>query len=224
MPVCPGRVYARAVARRYDGLLIDVGGVLTTDLFPSFDAFCTREGVGAVPFRELYFGSGEVRRLLHRLELGELEDAEAETQLARMLGLPEDRAGELFRGLYAGVEFVPEMTAAVEALRRSGVRTGVLSNSWWAAMYDVPFYEQAFDTRVISGHVGMRKPEPRMFEHGVQALGVAPERIVFVDDFEENLPPAEALGMRVFLHDPAYPERTIAELERLFEVRLRHDS
>jgi FMN phosphatase YigB (HAD superfamily) len=55
-----------------------------------------------------------------------------------------------------------------------------------------------------------------MFELGVQALGVAPEGIVFVDDFEENLPPAQAMGMRTVLHDPTEPARTVPVLERLF--------
>lgn len=204
----------------YEGLLIDVGGVLTTDIFPSFDAYCARERLDVPSFRELYFDSPDVRALLHRLEVGELHSTEAQGDLARLIGLPEERAGELFPGLYAEVEFVPRMTEAVEALRRHGVRTGMLSNSWWFPMYDRPFYDRAFDVQVISGKVGLRKPQREMFERGIEALGVAPERIVFVDDFGENLPPAQALGLATILHDPADPEPTIAELERRFGVTL----
>jgi putative hydrolase of the HAD superfamily len=208
------------VASAHEGLLIDVGGVLTTDIFPSFDAYCAREGLAVGPFRELYFGSPEMKDLLHRLELGELHHTDAQPQLARLLGLPPEREEGLFPGLYQEVHFVPAMTEAVEALRRSGVRTGVLSNSWWFPMYEKPFYDRAFDVQLISGKVGLRKPEPAMFERGVEALGIAPERIVFVDDFEENLPPAQALGMTTVLHFPDDPARTLAELERLFGVRL----
>lgn len=203
-----------------EGLLIDVGGVLTNDIFVSFDAYLAREGLGGTSFRELYFDTPEVRDLLHRLEIGELHHSDAQGPLAAMLGLPAGSAGELFEGLYENVEYVPEMTAAVEALRRSGVRTGVLSNSWWFPMYDRPFYERAFDVQVVSGRVGVRKPERRMFELGLEALGVPAERVLFVDDFEENLPPARELGMSVFLHDPADPARTIAQLERRFGVSL----
>jgi epoxide hydrolase-like predicted phosphatase len=203
-----------------EGLLIDVGGVLTTDIFPSFDAFCAREELDVPSFRKLYFETPEARRLLHRLEVGELHHTEAQGPLAEMLGLPADRAGDLFPGLYAEVRFVEEMTGAVQALRESGVRTGVLSNSWWFDMYDEPFYERAFDVQVISGKVGARKPQRAMFELGLAELGVAPQRVLFVDDFEENLPPARELGMSVFLHDPADPARTIAELERRFGVTL----
>ncbi len=205
----------------HEGLLIDVGGVLTTDIFPSFDAYCAREGLGGISFRDLYFGSSEAQRLLHRLEVGELHHSEAQGELARLLGLPQERADGLFPGLYAEVRFVSAMTDAVEALRGAGVRTGVLSNSWWFPMYDLPFYDRAFDVRVISGKVGLRKPDPAMFERGVEAMGLPPERIVFVDDFDENLPPARALGMTAVLHSPDDPLKTVGKLERLFDVPLR---
>jgi putative hydrolase of the HAD superfamily len=208
------------VTRDHEGLLIDVGGVLTTDIFPSFDAYCAREGLTVGSFRELYFGSPAMKDVLHRLELGELDATEAQPEIARLLGLPPEREEGLFPGLYQEVHFVPAMTEAVESLRRSGVRTGVLSNSWWFPMYEKPFYDRAFDVQLISGKVGLRKPQKAMFERGIEALGIAPERIVFVDDFEENLPPAESLGLTTVLHDPDDPARTIAALERLFDVRL----
>ena len=208
------------MSRAYEGLLIDVGGVLTGDIFPSFDAYLAREGLDGPSFRELYFDTPAVQRLLHRLEVGELHHSEAQGPLAEMLGVPAERADDLFPGLYQELRFIPEMTDAVEALRRSGVRTGVLSNSWWFPMYDRPFYDRAFDVQIVSGKVGTRKPERAMFERGLKELGVAAERVLFVDDFEENLPPAQELGMSVFLHDPDDPARTIAELERRFDVSL----
>jgi epoxide hydrolase-like predicted phosphatase len=204
--------------RHHDGLLIDVGGVLTGDIFVSFDAHCARIGLDGVSFRDLYFGSAEAKELLHRLETGAVAVEDVEPRLARMLGIPEERSNDLFAGLYADLEYLPEMTRAVEALREHGVRTGVLSNSWWYPMYDRPFYARAFDVQVVSGRVGVRKPDPAIFERAVRELGVAPERIVFVDDFEENLPPARALGMTTLLHDTYAPQRTVAELERLFDV------
>lgn len=215
-----GDLLCAPVPRTYEGLLIDVGGVLTGDIFPSFDAYLAREGVDGTSFRELYFETPEVQQLLYRLETGELHHTEAQGPLAELLGVPPERADELFPGLYQELEFIPQMTDAVEALRRAGVRTGVLSNSWWFPMYDRPFYERAFDVQVVSGEVGLRKPEPAMFERGLQELGLPAERVFFVDDFEENLPPAQALGMTVFLHDPDDPARTIAELERRFGVTL----
>jgi putative hydrolase of the HAD superfamily len=208
------------MASVHEGLLIDVGGVLTTDVIAAFDEFCAREGLSGISIRDLYYNSAEARRLFRRLELGEIDAVEAQPPLASILGLPETRSDNLFRDLYTGVHPVPDMTRAVEVLHASGVRTGVLSNSWWFPIYDDPFYERAFDVQLISGHVGLRKPDPELFERGVQALAVAPERIVFVDDFEENLVPAREMGMLGVLHSPDDPARTIVELERLFGVEL----
>ena len=200
----------------YRGLLIDAGGVLITDPFASFDAFLAREGLRLPSFLSLYRESPELASLMHRLEVGEVGHEEVESRLAGMLGLPAERAPGLFEELYADVAPVPGMIAAVERLRGAGARTGLLSNSWYLPVYDEPFYARAFDVQLISGRCGVRKPDPRMFELGVQALGVAPEGIVFVDDFEENLPPAQAMGMRTVLHDPTEPARTVPVLERLF--------
>ena len=204
--------------RRHDGLLIDVGGVLTGDIFVSFDAYCARMGLEDFSFRDFYFESAEAKDLLYRLEVGDLEAEAAQPPLARLLGLPHERSEALFAGLYEDLEYLPLMTGAVEALRGHGIRTGVLSNSWWFPMYERPFYARAFDVQVISGRVGARKPDPAIFALGVEAIGLPPERLVFVDDFEENLGPARALGMTVVQHDPLAPERTVAELERLFDV------
>ena len=73
---------------------------------------------------------------------------------------------------------------------------------------------------MISGRAGVRKPQREMFERGLAELATPPERVLFVDDFEENLPPARALGMSVWLHDPGDVAGTIAELERRFGVTL----
>ena len=202
------------------GLLIDAGGVLTTDLFASFDAFCAGAGLPETSFLRMYRESPEMAALLHRLELGELDHEQAEPQLARLLGLPPERARGLFAALYSEVGLVPEMTAAVQGLHDAGVRTGLLSNSWWFPIYEDAFYERAFDVQLISGRCGVRKPDRRMFELGLEALGLTPQRVVFVDDFEENLEAAAALGMTVALHDPADPGRTVRELERLFAIPL----
>jgi putative hydrolase of the HAD superfamily len=200
------------------GLLIDAGGVLTTDLFPSFDAFLARQGAAEPSFLRLYRESPEASALLHRLEVGELVHHEVQDDLARLLGLPAEQAGGLFEGLYAEVRLVPEMTGVVERVHDAGARTGLLSNSWYFPVYEDPFYERAFDALLISGRCGVRKPERRMFELGLEALGLRGEEVVFVDDFPENLPPAEALGMTTVLHDPAAPGATVQALERLFDL------
>jgi epoxide hydrolase-like predicted phosphatase len=75
-----------------------------------------------------------------------------------------------------------------------------------------------FDAVVISGEVGLHKPEPEIYLLAAERLGVKPRSCVFVDDLRENCAGAEAVGMTALLHrDPA---ATIAELERLLGMTL----
>jgi epoxide hydrolase-like predicted phosphatase len=75
-----------------------------------------------------------------------------------------------------------------------------------------------FDAVVISGEVGMHKPEPEIFRLGAERVGLAPEECVFVDDLKENCEGAEAVGMTAILHRGA--ESTLPELERLLDLTL----
>jgi HAD superfamily hydrolase (TIGR01509 family) len=81
-------------------------------------------------------------------------------------------------------------------------------------------YERApldlFDATVISGDIGLHKPQPEIYRLGAERIGVPPERCVFVDDLRENVAGAEAVGMTAILHRE--PPATIAELERLLGI------
>jgi len=72
-----------------------------------------------------------------------------------------------------------------------------------------------FDVVVISGEVGMRKPEPGIYMHTASLLGVEPSECVFVDDLAHNIAAAVEVGM-VGVHHTAY-DATLMELEALFD-------
>ncbi len=72
---------------------------------------------------------------------------------------------------------------------------------------------------VISGEVGLHKPEPEIFELGAQRVGLAPAECVFVDDLRENCEGAEAVGMTAVLHRGS--DSTLPRLEGLLGVELR---
>ena len=110
------------------------------------------------------------------------------------------------------------MVAAVRAARSAGIATGLISNSWGTTRYPRELLADLFDGIVISGEVGIRKPAPRIYELGAQAIGHEPARCVFVDDLPFNLPPAVDLGMATVHHTAA--ETTIEELERLLGIPL----
>jgi HAD superfamily hydrolase (TIGR01509 family) len=88
-----------------------------------------------------------------------------------------------------------------------------------AGRYDRASFPDLFDGVVISGEVGLHKPQPEIFRLGAERAGVAEEDCVFVDDLRENCEGAEAVGMTAVLHRGA--DTTVPELERLFGLALR---
>ena len=199
----------------YQGLLVDWGGVLTSNLFESFSAFCESEGLEPDTIRRRFREDSECRQLLIDLETGELDEVDFEPQFGKVLGVdPEHLIDRLFAGSHPDLE----MIGAVEAIRMTGIRTGLISNSWGTRRYDRDVLERLFDGVVLSGEVGIRKPAPEIYSMGAERIGLDPSVCVFVDDLQFNLPPATELGMGTIHHISA-PD-TIAELERLFAVKL----
>jgi len=202
-------------ARR--GLLVDFGGVLTSNVFESFQAFCEAEGLAPSAVRDRFRGDPEAQRLLFELEEGKLTEDEFEPRFAEVLGVAE--AMGLIDRLFAGMRADEEMLAAVAAARRAGVKTGLVSNSWGRGRYDRSRFPELFDGTVISGEVGMRKPLPEIYALGAASIGLPPQECVFVDDLPPNLRPAAELGMATVHHVSA--EQTIPRLEELLGVSLR---
>ena len=153
---------------------------------------------------------------VHALERGECTVAEFERLLAARLvrtdgkSVPAD--GLLSRMLSASVPD-PAMYQLIRDLRARGVRTALLSNSWGSGGYPREDFPDLFDAVVISGEVGMRKPEPRIFHHAAQLLDSVPAECVFVDDLEANVRAAVGCGMTGVHHtEPAYTQQRLTEL------------
>lgn len=197
-------------------LVVDFGGVLTTNIWPAFAAFCESEGLERDTVLELFRGDAGALGLLRGLETGELADAEFERRFGSMLGIAEHEG--LIARMFADLRPDEEMVGAVRAAQRSGLKTGLISNSWGLGIYDRAPTE-IFDAAVISGEVGMHKPQPEIYRLACERLAVEPEEAVFVDDLRENCEGAEAVGMTAVLHRES--ERTIERLEELLAVSLR---
>ena len=197
------------------GLLVDFGGVLTTNVFQSFREFSEREGLDPDHVKEKFRSDPDALGLLRRLEKGEVDVGEFEPAFADAIGVddPEGLVERLFRGI--GPD--ERMVDAVRRARAGGVRTGLISNSWGAGIeYDPGLMEELFDAVVISGDVGMHKPQPEIFELGASRIEVAAAECVFVDDLRENCEGAEAVGMTAILHRGA--DGTLPRLEELLGV------
>lgn len=191
-----------------DGLLIDWGGVLTTSMLASFDAFSRREGLGEHAVRKAFRDDPEARAALIDLESGAIELPAFELRTAQALGVdPHDLA----RRLTAGVRPEPAMLDLVKRVHDAGAKTALVSNSWRATDYGD--LSKLFDAVVLSQSLGIRKPDPRIYEEALRRLDLAAGRCVFVDDLGGNLKPARALGMTTIRHETA--EKTIPEIQRL---------
>jgi epoxide hydrolase-like predicted phosphatase len=196
-------------------LVVDYGGVLTTNIWDAFGEFCSNEGLEEEAVKDLFRSDPEAMRLLRGLETGELDEAAFEPRFAELLGIEEHEG--LIERLFGGLGPDEAMIGAVKAARAAGVKTGLISNSWGLGIYDRAPVD-LFDETVISGDVGMHKPQPEIYELACKRLGVAPGDCVFVDDLRENVDGAEAVGMSAILHrDSAH---TVARLEELLGVPL----
>lgn len=200
----------------YRGLILDFGGVVTTDFYGGLSAFCVREGLGTDAFVEAIRNSAEGRASLKAVERGELSQREFEQVLGRLLGLDDN--GLIGRAL-ADIQPRPEMIDLVARARAAGIRLAILSNSLGSGDHD-PYADYGldglFDAVVISDRVGLRKPGPEIYLLTAAKLGLPAGECLFVDDTERNLPPARDLGMGTLLFTGNAGE--VAEIERLIGI------
>lgn len=157
---------------------------------------------------------------VHALERGELEVPHFEERLAEELsarvGVVVESAGLLQR-MFVHFEHAHDMTGLVRRVRDRGLTTALLSNSW-GNHYPEHLWDGMFDVTVISGDVGMRKPEERIFRHTFDLMGLAPDECVFIDDLEHNIRAGAVMGMPGILHVDY--ETTLAELSALLDADL----
>lgn len=206
------------------GLVIDWGGVLTNSIRSTVQAWVGAEGIDWASYvacmrpwlTEAYGGPATPGNPVHALERGECSVPEFEALFASRLvrgdGGPVSPDGLLGR-MFAASRPVPAMYDLVRKARSAGVRTCLLSNSWGSQWYDRTDFGELFDGVVISCEVGMRKPEPAIFRHAAELIGLPPAACVFVDDVEANITAAQACGMTGVLHcDPLVTTERVARL------------
>jgi putative hydrolase of the HAD superfamily len=198
---------------------VDFGGVLTTNVFDSFRAFCADEGLDPDTIKQLFREDPRALECVRGLERGELTEAQFAGRFGELLELDEARRDGLVDRMFGLITPDDEMVEALRRARAQGVRTGLISNSMGAGRYDRSTFPELFDGVVISGDEGMHKPEPAIYELGAERVGLPPADCVFVDDLRENCEGAEAVGMTAVLHRGA--ERTLPRLEELLGVQLR---
>jgi epoxide hydrolase-like predicted phosphatase len=198
---------------------VDFGGVLTTNVFDSFRAFCEDEQLDPEAIKRLFREDQRALELVRALERGNLSEVDFAERFGRLLELEPERRSGLVDRMFGHIRPDEEMVEALRRARAQGIRTGLISNSMGAGRYDRSTFPDLFDGVVISGDEGIHKPQPEIYELGCERVGLAPGECVFVDDLRENCEGAEAVGMTAVLHRGS--ERTLPRLEELLGVSLR---
>jgi putative hydrolase of the HAD superfamily len=204
-------------------VISDFGGVLTTPLTESFRAFADQSGIELAAMGDAFAALAERdgAHPLHELECGRMSE---ETFVARLQRALSDVSGrkvalESFADvLWAGLLPNEPMIALMASLRAEGYRMALLTNNvreWearWRAMAPV---DDIFELVIDSAFVGMRKPEPAIYELAVARLGVPADECLFVDDREDNCAGARAAGMSVVVYRDV--EQAVAEIRGTLE-------
>jgi len=201
-------------------VLFDIGGVIVGSPLEAIAAFEMERGIPAGFINRVVVGSGAAGAW-SRLERGELTlDAfypafEADCSS----GGCALSARELMTRVAEATLPRPEMLGAVQRIRERGLRTAAVTNNWIAEGDGASSLRPHFDVFVESSVVGIRKPDPRIFEIACTKLGIGPSEAIFLDDIGANLKSARALGMTTI--KVVTPAAAVAELEAVLGFALR---
>lgn len=193
-------------------LLLDFGAVISTSLFE-----CHRqtEALLGLPSGSLTWlgpidpSSDALWRSMLRGEITERDYWAARAQeIGAALGEPGwDTQTMLARVRHTDPNHTvrPRIARLIGAARAAGLRVGILSNEL-ELFYGPRFLSgmavlRDLDAVVDATHTGILKPDPRAYEAAVQALGLAPQRILFVDDQFRNIAGAVGAGLQVQYFD-----------------------
>ena len=207
---------------RFSAVVFDLGGVVLGSPLHAIAAFEREQGIPA----------GFVNRVVmetapegawSRLERGELtleeffvafeRDCEKAGQVLSARAMMERMAESALPR--------PAMLEAVQRIRARGLQTAALTNNWQqeGSEEGTRALRPHFDAFVESSVVGLRKPDPRIYQHACDEIGVRPAEAVFLDDIGHNLKAARQLGMATIKVDD--PDQALAELEGLLGFALR---
>lgn len=191
---------------RIEAVIWDYGGVFCGSPFAAMAGVAVEMGIDPRRYLGAVFGPYEqdTDHPWHRLERGETTLEVARDEIIALGRRDEIDADpyHLFGAMVraGGAETRNDVVEFAKGVKRDGLKTGLITNN--AAEFrehwrkSIPI-DELFHHVIDSSEVGLRKPDPRIFELALERLGgVAPERAVFVDDFEGNVEAARRVGLR----------------------------
>jgi putative hydrolase of the HAD superfamily len=205
--------------QRVGAVISDFGGVLTSPLLGSFEAFQRSSGISLEELGRAMAAVADRRGInpLFELETARITEADFLAELGAQLTDQLDRPVTLDgfgEDYFANLEPNEPMIDYMRNLRKRGYKLAICTNNvreWeplWRRMLPV---DEIFDVVVDSAFVGTRKPERRIYELTLAQLGVEAGAAVLIDDVELNCQAARELGIRaVWFQDS---EQAIADTE-----------
>jgi epoxide hydrolase-like predicted phosphatase len=200
-----------------EAVIFDFGGVFTSSPFTGLHQWHVEKGLDPAKGLRLVFGpyDQDTDHPWHRVERGEIALEAAAEQikaLAAESGMDLDLR-EMFGALGGADGARQDVVEIALDIRRRGFRTALITNNiaefsdGWRAMIPV---EEIFEVVVDSSAIGIRKPNPRIYELTLEQLGVDAGASVFLDDAVGNIDAARAVGMHAILvgddHTVAFAE------------------
>ena len=209
-------------------VLFDFGGVITASPFEAFAAYEQELGIPTVSIRKINSTNpdGNAWAKMERNEISLEDFCSLFEEEAAALGLV--LSGNRVLGCLSGA-IRPQMVRALEVLKERvsiGCITNNMKSGHGSGMSRTP--EQAekiaeimtmFEVVIESAKVGLRKPDPRIYQMACDELQVAAERCVYLDDLGINCKPAAALGMRAI--KVVDPDEALSDLEKIVGFELR---
>jgi len=145
--------------------------------------------------------SQQIMDIIHANNRGLLDNSESNRQIADLLGIGiEEWRGRIEHGEVKD----DHVLAYARELRKRGYKTALLSNIGRESLsrrFSDKELHADFDVVVASGDVGVMKPDPEIYKHTVELLGVEPVECVMVDDRETHCAGARAVGMQSVCYD-----------------------
>ena len=210
--------------RRYEAVLFDFGGVMVSSPFDLAATAGAKTGVDPAVVLELMMGdyAADTDHPWHRLERGEIPMGEYAVALmtrCQEAGVQLDFSA--MRSFMGQLDVHEPMVELVQRLRQDGYRTALVTNNVkeagaeWRAKLPMPL-DELFEVVVDSCEVGMRKPNPAIYQLALDELGgVEPDRAIFLDDAPGNVAGAQSAGLTAILVGD--PLEAIEALYRLLE-------
>jgi len=194
-------------------VFFDYGGVIVrTEFQAPRQHLAERLGMEYEDLEKLVFESPSSVKA----SLGEISDKEHWAEVTKRLRCPASETESIRAEFFAGDVVDREIVEYLRSLK-THYHVGLISNAWPDLRDYITSkkFEDAFHSMVVSGEVGVMKPEARIYQIALEQAGVSPNEAVFVDDYYVNIEGCQAVGMHgIHFRDP---QTAMTELRNLLD-------